>query len=108
MNDAVDKNKEVPNDFKCIFCNKLIFEPKECKSCGRAAFCGPCVREYLGVTKEDLGIESSSSDDETETNKTRTNKSKTTTSNKPNTSKSHKTSHSRSKNDKSDSGSHSG
>lgn len=68
VNGAVDEDGKTPREFQCTLCQQLLFLASECKSCGVAAFCGPCVKEYFeqtgvdadAVKEEDGGVSTKS------------------------------------------------
>ncbi len=48
INAAVDSNNECPENFRCVICHSLVYEPEKCQTCENI-YCKACIREW---TKE--------------------------------------------------------
>lgn len=45
INAAVDSKDECPENFKCVICQCLVFEPEQCLACDNM-YCKSCIKEW--------------------------------------------------------------
>ena len=44
VNEATDLNGKVHEDFRCVICLDLVYQPLICISCGNAIYCKLCIK----------------------------------------------------------------
>lgn len=44
VNEATDVNGKIPEDFRCVICFLLVYDPLMCRKCGNAVYCKLCIK----------------------------------------------------------------
>ena len=45
VNTALDSNNECPENYRCVICQSLIYDPEECSACANM-YCKACIKEW--------------------------------------------------------------